>query len=88
MCMLMCIHMLTKRTNILFDDLLWNQMTQLAKKRKTSVGELVRQAVSEKYLNDDKTERIKKACEAIEKTRKLFKGKIDYKALINYGRKY
>ena len=86
--MLICIHMLTKRANILFEQELWDQMTQHAKKRNISVGELIRQAVEEKYLNDDKTERIRNAHAWILKNRKIAKGKIDYKALINYGRKY
>ena len=41
--------MLNRRTNILFDDQLWDQLSNLAKNRKTSVGELVRNAVTEHY---------------------------------------
>lgn len=68
--MLMC--MLTKRTNILFDEKLWEILTRLAQEKKTSVGDLVRKAV-----------------EAILRHRPTpVKGKIDYKALINAGRKY
>lgn len=80
--------MLTKRTNILFDQALWNRLTQLAKSMNTSVGRLVRDAVEEKYIQDKNLDRIKTACESIEKHRKVFKGKIDYKALINYGRRF
>lgn len=80
--------MLTKRTNILFDQALWNRLAQLAKDMNTSVGKLVRDAVEEKYTEDKNLEKIRKACESIEKHRKVFKGKIDYKALINYGRRF
>lgn len=79
--------MLTKRTNILFDKELWNQLTELARIEQVSVGELVRTAVEEKYLEDNRLEKIKRACQSIKAIRKRFKGKIDYKALINYGRK-
>lgn len=80
--------MLNKRTNILFDQELWNELTKLAKNSNRSVGELVRTAVSEHYeLKDDIKKRIKKACDAIEANREKVDAKIDYKALINYGRK-
>lgn len=81
--------MLNKRTNILFDEELWNKLTRLAKSRNTSVGDLVRNAVSKHYeLNNDKIHQIQEACKTIESIRPQAKGKIDYKALINYGRKY
>ena len=86
--MLICMHMLTKRTNILFDQHLWNQLTKLSKKQNASVGELIRTAVEEYYeLKDDTQQKIQRACNAIEATRKRVKGKLDYKDLINYGRK-
>lgn len=44
--------MLTKRTQILFDELLWNHLTEVAKDRNTSVGELVRSAVRKQYVGD------------------------------------
>ncbi len=45
--------MLTKRTNILFDENLWKKLNTLAKKQKTSVGELTRRAVKEAYFSDE-----------------------------------
>lgn len=65
--MLICIHMLTKRTNILFDEQLWNTLSRIAQERKTSVGELVRTALVEKYAGEEKSRQIKKAVENIEK---------------------
>lgn len=80
--------MLNKRTNILFDDRLWRKLSSEAKERNVSIGELVRSAVEEKLLEQERLERRKKAVESTLKHRpKPFKGKIDYKALINEGRK-
>ncbi len=62
--------MLTKRTNILFDEQLWTSLMQLAKEKRTSVGELVRNAVRKQYSEDRKQERIEKAVENILKFRK------------------
>jgi len=87
MCMLMCIHMLTKRTNILFEQQTWNQLVQLAKEKSTSVGELTRNAVQDVYFKNDQYETVAQAVASTKKVRKKLK-KIDYKALINYGRKY
>lgn len=44
--------MLTKRTQILFDEYLWDQLIKIAKSRNTSVGGLVRSAVRKQYLDD------------------------------------
>ena len=57
--------LLNKRTNILFDQQLWNQLMQIAKEKRTSVGELVRIAVRKEYAEDEKQERIEKAVENI-----------------------
>lgn len=82
-------HMLTKRTNVLFDEELWQLLVAYAHKRQTSVGELVRTAVRKVYVSDTRQERIARACESILKHRPApFKGRIDYKELINYGRKW
>ena len=84
----MCIHMLTKRTNILFEEKTWKELTKLASKKKTSVGELVRDAVEEKYTRENMLDKRRLAAEAILLHRpKPVKGKINYKALINAGRK-
>ena len=57
--------MLTKRTQILFDENLWNTLVEIAKKGSTSVGELVRRAVKEKYEEERLMEQRKKAVEDI-----------------------
>jgi hypothetical protein len=80
--------MLTKRTNILFDNDLWDLLTSVAKREKSSVGEAVRKAVSKVYTEGNLIERKKKAFETIKKFRVKQKGVVDYKVLINEGRKY
>lgn len=80
--------MLTKRTNILFDEELWRRLSDRAKREKTSVGNLVRKAVEKAYVQNEEKDERTKAFERILKIRKISKKPIDYKALINYGRKY
>lgn len=72
----------------MFDEKMWQRLTNKAKERKTSVGKLVRQAVEKAYVADEELEKRKKALEEILKIRKVSKKRIDYKFLINYGRKY
>ncbi len=78
--------MLTKRTNILFDEPLWKNLTRMAKREGRSVGELVRSAVVKTYFADSKRrEDIRQAIEQIKSNR--VRGKhIDYEEMINYGR--
>lgn len=63
--MLICMGMLTKRTQILFDEQLWNTLVQIAKTKNTSVGQLVRSAAREKYEEDNLLQKRKKAVEKI-----------------------
>lgn len=79
--------MLTKRTNILFDENLWKTLTAEANRRKTSVGKLVREAVTKMYVQDEELTKRKKAYEEILRIRKRVKG-INYKEYINYGRRF
>lgn len=44
--------MLTKRTNILFDQNMWTQLTKIAQVQDRSVGDLVRSAVVRVYLDN------------------------------------
>lgn len=79
--------MLTKRTNILFEDNTWKELVALAKKRNSSVGELVRKAIKKTYFSETIDKERAGAVDTIFKIRKKHKG-IDYKELINHGRKY
>ena len=80
--------MLTKRTNILFSESTWKCLEELSAKTSTSVGELVRDAVQEVYFSNSKSDEKKRAYSAIVHMRPVIRGKIDYKTLINEGRKY
>ena len=80
--------MLTKRTNILFEEELWKTLVKLAQFKNTSVGELVRNAVSEKYTQKMDLEKRRQTVDWILKHRKIIKGRIDYKELINAGREF
>ena len=80
--------MLTKRTNILFDNDLWNLLTSVARREKSSVGEVVRRAVSKVNKDTDLEGRKKDAFVTIRTLRVKQKEIVDYKSLINEGRKY
>jgi len=80
--------MLTKRTNILFDNDLWNLLNSVARREKSSMGEVVRKAVSKVYRGDNFIEQKRQAFETIKKFRVRQRGSVDYKTLINEGRKY
>lgn len=84
----MCMCMLNVRGQILFDKNLWGLLHRISKTKKTSIGSLVRQAVKKTYLKTVDLEARRKAIEEIERIRPHFKGKLDYKEMINYGRKY
>lgn len=81
--------MLNVRAQILFDETLWQTLHRLSKTKKTSISNLVRIAVKETYMKTEEMETRRKAIESILKHRPLpVKGRIDYKALVNYGRRY
>ena len=79
--------MLTKRTNILFEEDQWRTLVALAIKEGTSVGDLVRSAINEKYFSASKKQKRQDAYQEILKIRKVAKGRINYKELIDYGKK-
>lgn len=86
--MLMCMCMMNKRTQILLSQDLWENLSELAKERGTSVGNLVREAVQKTYFTEVKNQRAVKAIDKIFAIRPHFMGRIDYEELINYGRKF
>ena len=79
--------MLNKRANIMFDENVWNTLALYAKKKKTTVGVLVRDAVEKTYSVSDKQKRMIRAHRNIVKLRTVGKS-LDYKALIEEGRKW
>lgn len=88
----MYITMLRRRTNLLLEEGVYNYLAVLAEKESVSVGELIRKAIKDVYLTErDRVYREKQ--EAINKILELQRGikvaqRIDYKVLIEYGRKY
>jgi len=79
--------MLTKRVNFLFEEETYRMLQERAVTESISVGDLVRRAVKKTYAGDNKQQKIAKAIQDIRRIRKVFKN-IDYKELINAGRKY
>lgn len=81
------VHMLTKRTNILFDEETWSALEFAAKLQKTSVGALVRQAVKQLLNGQAKRERITQAHQEILDSRPAPRsGKTDYQELVDERR--
>lgn len=79
--------MLSNRVNIMFDHRTWSQLKKIARARKRTASDLVREAVHDCYLTNI-TEQRKKAIRHILAIRpKPVTSTIDYKALINEGRR-
>lgn len=83
--------MLTRRTNVLFSEEEYQTLSKLSKKKGKTMGELVRSAVKMHYKTN-KTNRKKTTKRIMNEMKQLVrtvntKG-IDYKILINEGRKY
>lgn len=77
--------MLNKRVNILFDQEEWQKLCDLAHWREENASQLIRVAIKKTYFPDNDQKAIKLAVASIKSKRTLSK-KINYKALINYGR--
>lgn len=84
--------MLNRRAHILFEEDEFNLLELLAAEKGQSVGELVRLAVQRTYIESKAKELSdrEKAFAALKKLQQQTrqKGRVDYKALIEYGRKY
>lgn len=79
--------MLTKRTNILFEEETWTKLVALSQKKEKSVGDLVRLAVRKVYFSGIDINSRARVIDKILKIRKIVKG-INYRELIDAGRKY
>ncbi|PIY71902.1 hypothetical protein COY87_03745 [Candidatus Roizmanbacteria bacterium CG_4_10_14_0_8_um_filter_33_9] len=79
--------MLTKRTNILFDQEMWAKLSVVAKQEQTSVGDLIRKAVIKIYIDKSRTSEKQQAIDTIMAV-KLQKKKLNYRDLIKYARKF
>lgn len=84
--------MLNKRAHILFEGEEYKLLNALAAEKGSSVGELVRTAVQKVYVEPREKElcgrdRVFDRLKQWQKKIGTFKG-LDYKALVEYGRKY
>lgn len=85
--------MLSKRTNILFEETRWQELCAYAQKKNTSAGDLVRRAVDQVYFNnqDDLYRQRYNAIENIKKIRREIKNPItreEIREMLHYGHKY
>ncbi|OGG02229.1 hypothetical protein A2W14_02550 [Candidatus Gottesmanbacteria bacterium RBG_16_37_8] len=82
------IHMLTKRTNILFEENVFRALSAMAAKKGTSIGDLVRLAITKVYFKENHAQRIA-AYNKILTIRKTIRyiSSSDIKDFIDYGRK-
>lgn len=83
----MCMCMLTKRTQLLLDQAVWNDLTVIARRNRASVGSLVRQAIENSYFRVNRAAARKTSVQRIFEIRPKAQKKLDYEALIGYGRK-
>lgn len=67
--------MFNKRAHILFNQQLWNQLVQNAEEKQTSVAQLVRVAVEEKYKEENFLSERAKAVNRILELKKQYKTK-------------
>ena len=87
--MLICMCMLTKRTQILFEPETWQLLQQVSRAKNISTGELIRQSVAKTYLKKDAKLITKQLLLDIKKLKpKINTKNINYKELINHGRKH
>ena len=70
-----CIIYIVRRTQLYLDDQLWGALHARARREKTTVSELVRQAVRERYLGDREQRRV--AMQEFVGTRKSHAGTSD-----------
>ena len=83
--------MLTRRTNVLFDEADYATLLFMSREENKTIGELVRHAVKKIYKVKKIDNREKILLKKIKEGWKFLKNPgipVDYKALVEYGRKY
>lgn len=84
--------MLTRRTNVLLEEEDYLTLVYLSRRENRTIGELIRLAVAKAYMSKSGNNRAEKSLESSIKDgwRLLINPKkpLDYKALVEYGRKY
>lgn len=83
---------LSKRTHIMLDPRTFDWLKQKSQREQKTIGSLVRLLLEKEYQQEvDQVQRDRQGWwESVQqlRTKHSFKGTIDYKALINDGRKY
>ena len=85
--MIVCMRMLNKRTQLLLDQAVWNDLTVLARRKRASVGSLVREAIADSYFRESRLAARETAVRTILSIRPKTQKRLDYSDLIGYGRK-
>jgi predicted DNA-binding ribbon-helix-helix protein len=83
--------MLDVRTNVLFEREDYQELKRISKEQGVTVGELVRKAVRKEYRLenvDASRQQLLGDIKALRKKVGISQAPVDYKALINEGRKY
>ena len=82
--------MLTKRTNLLLTEPDYLTLKRLSKKQNKTMGELIRKAIRQVYLTQDRVNQD--AEKTLAKIRRLTKNintkNLNFRELIEYGRRY
>lgn len=81
--------MLNRRTNVLLNEVDYMALNQLANNRKKTMGELIREAIVSFYGFNKEEDTIDNLLKKVHKlARKINTKGVNYKEMINYGRKY
>ena len=81
--------MLTKRTNLLLDESDYMALNELSNDTKKTMGKLIREAIVGFYGFKRKEEKIDDLLNKVHKLAKKINTKgINYREMIDYGRKY
>ncbi|MBU1085702.1 MAG: hypothetical protein ABIJ43_05645 [Candidatus Beckwithbacteria bacterium] len=81
--------MLTKRAHILFEPETWQLLGQVSDDLDISIGQAVRQAIKKTYIKQNTKLTTNQLLSDIKKLGSQINTKnINYKVLINHGRKY
>ncbi|PIZ46201.1 hypothetical protein COY30_00570 [Candidatus Woesebacteria bacterium CG_4_10_14_0_2_um_filter_44_9] len=84
--------MLTRRTNVLFDEADYATLLFMSREKNKTIGELIRSAVAKTYKSKADVDNAGKSLKSsIQRGWRLLvnpKKPLAYKALIEYGRKY
>lgn len=79
--------MLNKRVNILFNERIWKRLSAQAKRVGRSASDLVREAVEQQYIDEKQIGRKAAFKKIVESRPRAAQTTIDYKSLVEKGRR-